>query len=250
MSAGTAASDAAEASGETGEPGEPGLLTIDQLARVTGVTVRTTRYYASRGLLPAPLRRGRVAWYAAEHRARLELVRALQDHGFTLAAIERHLSSIPLEASVDELALQRAMLTSWSPVSRAALDRAGLDEAAGRPLTEDQLDRLVLVGAVSETDGGWAATPAFDVGLHMLDLDVPTESLVEAATAISRHMDALADELTEIVRDRVLRPRRAAGDVDSSLEATYSLLRQVTLEAVVSGFQRAADEVITRSLSR
>ena len=36
------------------------LLTIDQLAGSTGLTVRTTRYYASLGLLPPPIRRGRM----------------------------------------------------------------------------------------------------------------------------------------------------------------------------------------------
>ena len=61
-------------------------LTVDELAATTGLTVRNTRYYASLGLLPPPVRRGRVAYYGSRHVARLELVRALQDHGFTLSA--------------------------------------------------------------------------------------------------------------------------------------------------------------------
>ena len=77
------------------------------------MTVRTTRYYAGLGLLPPPTRRGRMAYYTVEHRARLELIRALQDHGFTLAAIEKYLGRVPVDASVEDLALQRAMLTSW-----------------------------------------------------------------------------------------------------------------------------------------
>ena len=233
------------------EGASEGELTIDELAQVTGVTVRTTRYYASRGLLPQPVRRGRVAYYTAEHRARLELVRALQDHGFTLAAIERHLSSIPLEASVEELMLQRTMLTSWSPVPRTVLTREALESAAGRSLDESELDRLVLMGSVSETGGGYVPLPGFDVGLQLLDIDVPTESLAEAARAINRHMDALADDLTAIVRDSVLRPRREGGDSETKMtDAMYARLRETTLAAVVSGFQRAADEVITRSLAR
>src|SRR6185312_10679353 len=64
-------------------------LTIDELAARTGMTVRTVRFYATEGLLPAPERRGRVAYYDARHRMRLELVRTLQEHGYTLAAIER-----------------------------------------------------------------------------------------------------------------------------------------------------------------
>ena len=89
------------------------LYTVDELAASTGMTVRTTRYYAGLGLLPPPSRRGRMAYYTVEHRARLDLIRALQDHGFTLAAIEKYLGRVPVDASVEDLALQRAMLTSW-----------------------------------------------------------------------------------------------------------------------------------------
>src|ERR1700759_4986078 len=89
------------------------LYTVDELAAVTGLTVRTTRYYAGLGLLPAPSRRGRGADYTGEHRTRLDLIRALQDHRFTLAAIEKSLGRVPLDATVEDLALQRAMLTSW-----------------------------------------------------------------------------------------------------------------------------------------
>ena len=53
------------------------MLTIDDLASVTGVTVRTCRYYASLGLLPPPVRRGRMAYYDNAHRGRLDLIRAL-----------------------------------------------------------------------------------------------------------------------------------------------------------------------------
>jgi MerR family regulatory protein len=40
-----------------GEPTDD-LLTIDELAMAVGLTVRTTRYYASLGLIPPPERRG------------------------------------------------------------------------------------------------------------------------------------------------------------------------------------------------
>ena len=43
-----------------------------ELAAVTGMTVRTTRYYAGLGLLPPPSRRGRIAYYTEQHRARLQ----------------------------------------------------------------------------------------------------------------------------------------------------------------------------------
>src|ERR1700759_3430390 len=106
---------------------DEGLYTVDELAAVTGLTVRTTRYYAGLGLLPAPSRHGRMAYYTEEHRARLDLIPALQDHGFTLAAIEKYLGRVPLDASVEDLALQRAMLTSWGGGKRETMTRRQLE---------------------------------------------------------------------------------------------------------------------------
>ena len=124
------------------------LYTVDELAAATGMTVRTTRYYAGLGLLPPPTRRGRMAYYTQEHRARLELIRALQDHGFTLSAIEKYLGRVPADASVEDLALQRAMLTSWGAGKRESVTRRQLETRARRKLDDDELQRLVNIYAI------------------------------------------------------------------------------------------------------
>ena len=67
-------------------------LTIDELARRTGMTVRNIRAHQSRGL-PAPQVRGRTGFYGAEHEARIGLIRELQADGFKLEAISRLLDS-------------------------------------------------------------------------------------------------------------------------------------------------------------
>lgn len=230
------------------------LLTVDELAAATGMTVRTTRYYAGLGLLPPPTRRGRMAYYSAEHRARLELIRALQDHGFTLAAIEKYLARLPEDASVEDLAVQRVMLTSWKSGGHEVVTRRQLETRVGRKLSADELERLeAMTGILPAADGRYEILPAFEVSVKSLDLDIPLDSLVAAGEAINRHMDALADELTAILKDRVLVPyhERPKTEADKArFEQTMSRLRHFTLEAVVSGFQRAANQVISRSLSR
>lgn len=231
------------------------LLTIDELAAAVGLTVRTTRYYASLGLIAAPERRGRVAYYGPVHRARLELVRALQDHGFTLQAIERILAGVPDDAGVEDLALQRAMLTSWTAEPPARLTHRALEKKAGRRLSADDVALLARVGSIEVHEDGeaYVALPYLHVGVQLLDVDVPLESLGLAEEAIRRHMESLADELTTILHTQVLEPFRASQSSPEDaarLEQTVAQLRRLTLEAVVSGFQRAANAVITRSLSR
>src|SRR3954447_18555405 len=64
-------------------------LTIDELARETGMTVRNIRAHQSRGLLPAPEVRARTGYYGPEHVTRIELIRELQGEGFNLESIRR-----------------------------------------------------------------------------------------------------------------------------------------------------------------
>jgi DNA-binding transcriptional MerR regulator len=235
-----------------------GLMTVDELATAAGLTVRNTRYYSGLGLLPPPVRRGRMAYYDRMHLAHLELVRALQEHGFTLQAIERVVSRLPEDATTEDLALQRAMMTSWTTSAPVPVDRGALERRAGRPLADDELALLVAMGALEETDEGtYLAAPNLETGLELLDLDVSAESLGAASEAIGRHMEALAEELTTILRTQVLQPYRRAARASgqspeqaAQMEHTVSRLRQLTLEAVVTGFQRAANAVIARSLTR
>src|SRR5918996_5538093 len=64
-------------------------MTIDELARRTGMTVRNIRAHQSRGLLPPPEVRGRTGYYGREHVDRLELIKELQADGFNLGAIRK-----------------------------------------------------------------------------------------------------------------------------------------------------------------
>jgi DNA-binding transcriptional MerR regulator len=226
------------------------LLTIDELAMATGLTVRTTRYYASLGLLPAPVRRGRMAYYGGEHLARLQLIRALQDHGFTLAAIERQLATVPMSSTAEEIAVQRALLTAWRPGQVETMTRAQLDEMAGRPLSDDDLDDLVRIGVVSRgADGDYDVLPLAREAVETLDLGTPIEAIVEANAAVRRRMGELADELSRILRDRVI-PHLQEGDgAPERLEQAVTNLRSLTLDAIVLGFQRAANQVALKSLT-
>jgi DNA-binding transcriptional MerR regulator len=64
---------------------------LDELARQAGVSVRTVRYYVQRGLLPAPVFRGRDTCYSGEHLVRLRAIRRLQDRFLPLDEIQSEL---------------------------------------------------------------------------------------------------------------------------------------------------------------
>ncbi len=58
---------------------EPQVWRIDELAQRAGVASRTIRFYNTHGLLPAPLMRGRVAYYGQEHVVILRIIRELKE---------------------------------------------------------------------------------------------------------------------------------------------------------------------------
>ncbi len=62
------------------------VLTIGEMAREYGVTLRALRFYEDRGLLQ-PIRNGVTRYYNAEARARLELILKGKQLGFTLTEI-------------------------------------------------------------------------------------------------------------------------------------------------------------------
>jgi hypothetical protein len=58
--------------------------TIDELAAAVGMTPRNVRAYRTKGLLPPPVRDGRVSRYRTAHLRRLRDVRALREAGLPL----------------------------------------------------------------------------------------------------------------------------------------------------------------------
>lgn len=63
-------------------------IRIDELARRSGLTVDTIRFYQREGLLPEAQRAGRAKVYGQDHLDRLAQIRDLQARRFSLAAIK------------------------------------------------------------------------------------------------------------------------------------------------------------------
>jgi DNA-binding transcriptional MerR regulator len=123
---------------------------IGKLAELTGIPVKTIRFYSDAGVLPAPERTAAgYRRFTDEHRAHLELVRTLREIGVDLATI-RSLGHRELR---DVLALHlRAVETQISALQRTrAVLRATLAKDA--PADED-LRRLHALGKLGAAEMG------------------------------------------------------------------------------------------------
>lgn len=232
-------------------------MTVDELAARAKVSVRTVRFYAGKGMLPPPQLEGRLGRYGAVHLARLELIRELQQLGYTLAAIEGHLARIPAEAGPDEINLHRSLLAPWVPEEAEDLDRAELDRRAGRPVTDDEIEILTTLGIIRRgPDGtvtGTVGAAILSSAIELLALDVPHELKLDTAKIVATHTGAMAAELQAAFRDQVLRPyveRGKPAEERARLRQLMETLKPVTLQAVLTAFQAGVNQAIRASIPK
>lgn len=229
----------------TTQAGEP-TLTVDELAARAGVTVRTVRFYSTRGLLPPPvIGPRRVGRYGREHLARLELIDELQRQGMTLAAIERYLERLPGDLTARDLALQRAVVASWAPESVETVTLPELARRAGRPLTDEDVRRLVAMGcAERDGDGFRVDAGLLRLGVELLDVPLSEETVLAARTVLLEHSRAAARALSGLLRDAV---------DDRDPEAVKSLsahMQPLVVQALLTTFQRSLREELREWLRK
>ncbi|MFF4158801.1 MerR family transcriptional regulator [Streptomyces sp. NPDC001678] len=221
-------------------------LTVDELAARAGVTVRTVRFYSTRGLLPPPeIGPRRVGRYGSAHLSRLALIEELQHQGLTLAAIERYVSGLPADLSAHDLAIHRALVASWTPDKAEETTREALERRVGRPLTDTDLDRLAAMNVLERPGSGDAlrVDPGLlGLGLALLDVPIALGTILAARTVLLEHARATARELTRLFHEEVWGPYREREEDPEQVEAMKSLsahMQPMVVQALVTAFQRS-----------
>lgn len=139
-----AGSSSQEARSETASADNGGEFTISDLARDFGVTLRTLRFYESRGLI-SPVRSGMSRIYSGRDRARLALILKGKQLGFTLVEIRAMLANEDKKgaasskaANVGGLQLSREQIVEQLELLRSQRDE--IDSAIAE--LEGSLSRL------------------------------------------------------------------------------------------------------------
>jgi DNA-binding transcriptional MerR regulator len=228
------------------------LMTLDELTRRVGMSVRNIRFYTTKGLVPPPIRRGRSGYYGPDHVARLELVSELQAHGFTLSAIERYVARIPADATPETIALHRTMLAPWMAELPETLSRRELGRRAGRPLSDDDLDTLNALGIVFPTKQGKfeVAVAHLSVGVALLDLGMPLDAALAAQDIFTAHGRQVAAELTELFRTKVWPAYREGDTTPEQLRQVVERFKPVTIAALVTAYESAVNETKRETVVR
>ena len=227
---------------------------VDELAARCGISVDTVRYYQTKGLLPPPVREGRIAWYSDDHLARLRRIRALKGAGFTLGSIRRLLAG---ELDPPDAALVEA-LASTLPGDGGELSLAELAEATGvSPALLAAIEREGLLSPRrADGEGRYTAADvaAVKAGLALLEAGLPLSELLALARVHDDAMTKIAERAVDLFVDFVRDPIRAAARDDAEaaerLVAAFRAMLPATTALVSHHFQRKLFQAALERLER
>ncbi|MFE0453170.1 MerR family transcriptional regulator [Streptomyces sp. NPDC058914] len=181
-----------------------GLFTIGELARATGLTVRTIRYWSDEGVLtPVTRSAGGYRLYDAEAAARLELIRTLRELGLGLDAVRGVLAGettvaqvaaahvAALDAQIRSLRVTRAVLSTVARRGSTAEEMTLMNKLARLSAAERR--RIVEEFLAEVFDGLDAADPDIRTRLRFHAAELPDDPTPE-------QVDAWV-ELAELIQD-------------------------------------------------
>ena len=147
-----------------------GHLTIGELARATGLTVRTIRYWSDEGALPPVTRSaGGYRLYDAGSVARLELVRTLRELGLGLDHVRAVLAG---ETTVAEVAAAHVAALD-AQIRTLRVTRAVLSSVARRGSTAEEMTLMNKLARLSAAERKRILEEFVDEMFHGLDTADP-----------------------------------------------------------------------------
>ena len=180
---------------------------IDDLARLSGTTVDTIRFYQREGLLPPATRQGRSLVYGPVHLERLERIRDLQARHFTLKGIRALAEEGRLQMLDRLFVTNRRSFTAEELVAESALDPelAAQLRRAGIPRPPETHGALAYDG----DDLAVLSSLRASLGRGM-----PVAVALFLAALYDRHMEALRKELYDAFAIGATGPGPALDDED------------------------------------
>ena len=222
-------------------------LTIDDLARLVDLPVRTIREYHTLRLLPPPQKRGRVGYYGAAHAQRLDLVARLQRRGYSLAGIKDLLEAWESGTELTTLlGVDRgpvAMDETPLRLTRRELTKKLPELTGARFARAEQMGLLHVDGASHVL----VRSPALlDLVISGVQMGVALDTMIDLLAGLAVELDSLGDSLAAQIVEHIWQPL-SASDHAAELPGLLARGRVLLLQGVASVF---ADRLAASLLER
>jgi DNA-binding transcriptional MerR regulator len=213
-----------------------GEYRIDDLARLAGTATRNIRVYRDRGLLPPPLRVGRIALFNDTHLTRLRLITSMLDRGYNIAHIREMLSAWEEGKNLsDVLGLETAIVGTWTTEKPETMPVADAERLIDDPRSFDRLVGLQVI----RIDGVRATVTRpklIDAFNEIRGYGVSLDKLIDLHEQILPHVDAISELLVragaEHVADRI-KPGEAL-PADAEIAELITMLVRFRTQAVAT----------------
>jgi DNA-binding transcriptional MerR regulator len=220
-------------------PGNPEELTIDQLSRETGMTVRNIRNHQSRGLLQPPDVRARIGYYGSEHVERLQLIREMQADGFNLEAIRRLLDEGVAGSFVG---LKRAATAPFESERAEIITAEELLERFGdvHPKVVYKAQKLGLLVPLADGRIEVPSPALLRAAEEVMKRGVPLSAALTVVEQVKRSSESVARAFVRLFLEDVWKPFEADGASPERLpEVIESIerLRPIASEVLLAVFE-------------
>ncbi|MFE0519335.1 MerR family transcriptional regulator [Streptomyces sp. NPDC058954] len=240
---------------------EPAVYRIEDLAHVSGASVRTIRAYQDRGLLPRPERRGRANLYSDAHLARLRQIADLLDRGYGLASIKELLEAWDAGRGLGGvLGLVAEVDGPWTDEEAVRISRAELDERFGGAPDDEAVADAVELGVLEpvpgDADSFLVPSPQeLAVAVELYGAGVPLSAIASHLRELRGQVEHIAARFLEFTTEHVFarylqgphRPTEADAAEAASLVRRLRPLAQQTVDAELA---RAMRLLAVRQLRR
>ncbi|HVD41946.1 MAG TPA: MerR family transcriptional regulator [Solirubrobacterales bacterium] len=231
-------------SGRKGQNAKPdGKMTIGELARRTGMTIRNIRAHQTRGLLPPPEVHGRTGYYNQGHVARIELTREMQAEGLNLEAIRRVLESS--EGSSREMVdFARAIRAPFEDETPEIFEESELASDWGvEKFDPDLAARAERMGIMRQLPDGKieVISPRLQrAGAALIELGVSPQAAVETAESLRRASEKVSRTFVELFVREIWEPFEKAGRPEEDwpkVREALDRMRPLASDALLAMFQ-------------
>jgi DNA-binding transcriptional MerR regulator len=220
-----------------------GKMTIGELARRTGMTIRNIRAHQTRGLLPPPEVHGRTGYYNQDHVARIELTREMQAEGLNLEAIRRVLETS--EGSSREMVdFARAVRAPFEDETPEIFSEEELAAAWGVPRFDPKLlrrtEKLGILRQLSDGQIEVISPRLQHAGTALVELGVSPQAAVETAADLRRHSEGVAKVFVELFVKEIWEPFDKAGRPEEDwpkVREALDRMRPLASDALLAMFQ-------------
>jgi DNA-binding transcriptional MerR regulator len=229
-------------------------LTIEQLAALTGLTVRNIRSHRTAGLMPPPEVRGSTGYYGQEHVARLKLIQELQAEGFNLQAIKRLIDATHAPQSM--LGFRHVLFAPLHEQPSSITTLEELRAELGEQGTDAALEKAVELGELVPLDGGRleVTNPALlEAVKDIASRGIGIEAGIAATDIVRSHCHAIATAFVDVFVEEVWKPFEDAGyPAERWPEITESIerLRPLASRVLITIFQTELTNAIERRVGQ